>query len=62
MPEIIDAKELAVFLNVHYLTIIKLAKANKIPCFMVGKQFRFDKQEVLHSFKSNLNVYSSGKS
>ena len=42
----LKAGELALLLGVSRITIFKLAKAGRIPCFHVGTCVRFDPKEV----------------
>ena len=42
----LKAGELAFLLGVSRITIFKLAKAGRIPCFHVGTCVRFDPKEV----------------
>jgi excisionase family DNA binding protein len=45
-PELITAGELAAYLRVHTITICRLATRGEIPCFRVGRGWRFDKKTV----------------
>jgi excisionase family DNA binding protein len=40
------AEEIARYLRVHPYTVKRLARANKIPGFKVGGQWRFRKDEI----------------
>ena len=42
----LTARELADLLNVSKITIFKLAKAGRIPCFRIGTCVRFDPRAV----------------
>jgi excisionase family DNA binding protein len=44
---VMTAKEVAVFLGVHYSTIYRLIKRQGIPCFRLGSDWRFHKTEVV---------------
>lgn len=46
MPEIMKAKEVAEYLRLHEITIIKYAGTGKIPAFRIGKSWRFDKEVI----------------
>ena len=46
IPHAITAAELAQWLAVSRITVFKLAKAGRIPCFRVGTCVRFDPQAV----------------
>jgi excisionase family DNA binding protein len=43
---IYTAEEIAKYLRVHPYTVKRLARANKIPGFKVGGQWRFRKDEI----------------
>jgi excisionase family DNA binding protein len=46
-PELlITVGELAAYLRVHTITIRRLAKRGEIPCFMIGRRWRFEKKAV----------------
>jgi len=42
--KVMTVKELARYLNLHIMTIYKLAKEGKIPAFKVGGRWRFKKK------------------
>lgn len=44
--EIITAQELADYLKLNEVTIYKYAKEGKIPGYKIGKQWRFNKDEI----------------
>ena len=46
MAEIMTTKELAKYLQLHEITIIKYAKTGKIPAIRVGGVWRFDKEAI----------------
>jgi excisionase family DNA binding protein len=46
IPHALTAAELAQWLAVSRITVFKLAKAGRIPCFRVGTCVRFDPQAV----------------
>ncbi len=45
--DIMDAGQAAKFLGVHVQTIRRLARTNSIPCFKVGREWRFRKEALL---------------
>jgi len=51
LKTIYTAKELAEYLKVSERTVLDLARADKIPHYKVGKQWRFDPSEVWESLK-----------
>ncbi len=46
MPEIMTTKEIAKYLKLHEITIIKYAGKGEIPAFRIGKVWRFDKEVI----------------
>ncbi|HUU50493.1 MAG TPA: helix-turn-helix domain-containing protein [Nitrospinota bacterium] len=44
--EIITAQELADYLKLNEVTVYKYAKEGKIPGYKIGKQWRFNKEEI----------------
>lgn len=44
--EIMTAKDLARYLNIHLLTVQKYARAGKIPAFKIGSDWRFHKKYI----------------
>jgi excisionase family DNA binding protein len=46
MESLLTAQELAKYLNVSYMTILRLVKTNKIKPHRVGKMLRFKPEEV----------------
>ena len=46
MAQIMTTNEIAEYLKLHPITIIKYAKEGKIPAIRVGKVWRFDKEAI----------------
>ena len=46
MSQIMTTKEVAKYLKLHAITICKLSKEGKIPCFRIGSVWRFDKNVI----------------
>jgi len=46
MPEIMTTREVAKYLKLHQITIIKYVKEGIIPAFRVGRVWRFDKEII----------------
>jgi excisionase family DNA binding protein len=46
MAKIITTKEMAKYLRLHEITICKLSKEGKIPCFRIGRVWRYDKDAI----------------
>jgi excisionase family DNA binding protein len=44
--EILTAKEVAEYLNIHPLTVHKYAREGKIPAFKLGMDWRFHKKSI----------------
>lgn len=44
--EILTAKEVAEYLNIHPLTVHKYAREGKIPAFKIGTDWRFHKKYI----------------
>jgi len=44
--EILTAKEVAEYLNIHPLTVHKYAREGKIPAFKIGTDWRFSKKYI----------------
>ena len=47
LPLVMNAQEVANLLRVSYRVIIKMAKENAIPAFMVAGQWRFSRPTIL---------------
>jgi PTS system nitrogen regulatory IIA component len=46
VKEILTAKEVAEYLNIHPLTVHKYAREGKIPAFKIGTDWRFHKKYI----------------
>jgi excisionase family DNA binding protein len=44
--EILTAKEVAEYLNIHPLTVHRYAREGKIPAFKIGTDWRFHKKYI----------------
>ena len=44
--EIMTAKEVAAYFNIHLLTVHKYAREGKIPAFKIGGEWRYKKEEI----------------
>lgn len=47
MEELLTPKEAAKFLKIHKVTLYRLVKEGKIPAIKIGKQLRFNKENLL---------------
>ena len=47
LSEMMNAIQAAEFLGVHVETLRKLARRNEIPCFKIGRDWRFQKEALL---------------
>lgn len=61
MEEILTTAELAEYLKIDKATVYRLAKNSQIPAFKIGRQWRFNKLEIIEFTKagdefSNLRV------
>lgn len=55
--EIMTAKEVAQYLNIHPLTVHKYAREGKIPAFKIGTDWRFHKKYIERWIKEK-SVYN----
>jgi excisionase family DNA binding protein len=55
--EILTAKEVAEYLNIHPLTVHRYAREGKIPAFKIGTDWRFHKRYIERWIKEK-SVYS----
>jgi excisionase family DNA binding protein len=55
--EILTAKEVAEYLNIHPLTVHKYAREVKIPAFKIGTDWRFHKKYIERWIKEK-SVYN----
>jgi excisionase family DNA binding protein len=57
--EILTAKEVAEYLNIHPLTVHKHAREGKIPAFKIGTDWRFHRKHIERWIKekSNFNLH-----
>jgi excisionase family DNA binding protein len=55
--EIMTAKEVAEYLNIHPLTVHKYAREGKIPAFKIGTDWRFHKKYIERWIKEK-SVYN----
>jgi excisionase family DNA binding protein len=59
--EIMTAKEVAAYLNIHPLTVHKYAREGKIPAFKIGADWRFHKKYIESWIKQKVDSNSNGK-
>lgn len=52
--EILTAKEVADYLNLHPLTVHKYAREGKIPAFKIGTDWRFHRKYIERWIKEKL--------
>jgi excisionase family DNA binding protein len=45
-PKVMKIRELAEYLKVHPSTIYRLVRGNAIPCFRIGRDWRFNLEEI----------------
>lgn len=58
--EILTAKEVADYLNIHPLTVHRYAREGKIPAFKIGTDWRFHKKYIERWIKEKLEYNVSG--
>jgi len=54
--EIMTAKEVAEYLNIHPLTVHKFAREGKIPAFKIGTDWRFHKKYIERWIKAKMQL------
>jgi len=59
--EIMTAKEVAEYLNIHPLTVHRYAREGKIPAFKIGTDWRFHKKYIEKWIKEKSVYNASGK-
>jgi excisionase family DNA binding protein len=59
--EILTAKEVADYLNLHQLTVHKYAREGKIPAFKIGMDWRFHKKYIERWIKEKVAFQSTSK-
>ena len=58
--EILTAKEVADYLNLHPLTVHRYAREGKIPAFKIGTDWRFHKKYIERWIKEKLAYNQNG--
>jgi excisionase family DNA binding protein len=64
IKEIMTAKEVADYLNLHTLTVHRFAREGKIPAFKIGTDWRFHKKYIerwIHQKLINRKVKGQGR-
>jgi len=46
MPEIMTTKEIAKYLKLHEIAVLKHVSEGKIPAIRIGKVWRYDKESI----------------
>ena len=59
--EIMTAKEVAEYLNLHPLTVHKYAREGKIPAFKIGADWRFHRKYIERWIREKLSYNLTGK-
>jgi excisionase family DNA binding protein len=59
--EILTAKEVAEYLNVHPLTVHKYAREGKIPAFKIGTDWRFHRKHLERWIRAKSTYNLHGK-
>jgi excisionase family DNA binding protein len=59
--EILTAKEVADYLNLHTLTVHRYAREGKIPAFKIGTDWRFHRKYIEKWIKQKLASHQQSK-
>ncbi len=59
--EILTAKEVADYLNLHPLTVHRYAREGKIPAFKIGTDWRFHKKYIERWIREKVTYNAEGK-
>lgn len=59
--EILTAKEVAEYLNIHPLTVHRYAREGRIPAFKIGTDWRFHKKYIERWIREKSVYYLEGK-
>ena len=59
--EILTAKEVAEYLNLHPLTVHRYARDGKIPAFKIGTDWRFHKKYIERWIREKVSRNYNGK-
>lgn len=59
--DIMTAKDVADYLNLHLLTVHKYARQGKIPAFKIGSDWRFHRKYIDKWIADKVSYNSSGK-
>jgi excisionase family DNA binding protein len=46
LPELLDAKQVAAYLKLHEVTVLRFARQGKLPGFKVGRKWRFRASDI----------------
>ena len=46
LPELLDVKQVAAYLGLHEVTVLKFARRRRLPGFKVGREWRFRADEL----------------
>ena len=50
LPEILTVKQVAEWLDLHRVTVLRLAKVGKLPARRIGNEFRFSRAALAELF------------
>jgi len=59
--EIMTTKDVAEFLNIHPLTVQRMAKGGRIPAFKIGTDWRFQRKALDRWIKEKIEYHTTGK-
>lgn len=51
-PEILKAREVAAYLRVSYVTVLRMTRAGDLPAIRVGREFRYLRSEIEQLMRS----------
>ena len=43
---VMNAAEVSAYLRIHRSTVYRLIKTGKLPCFRIGSDYRFNREEI----------------
>ena len=55
-------KEVAAFLRIHHVTLYRLVRRNEIPSFRIGRDYRFNREEIKKWIAEKQRMQESSKS
>lgn len=59
--QIMTTKDVAEFLNIHPLTVQRMARQGRIPAFKIGADWRFQRKSLERWMQEKIEYQTSGK-